>query len=672
MKTKLFYKQMTRSVKTVAVNVVILTVVTAFFCMSLNLYSSSMQNLMQSEDTYSTIAVMELYGDVNEYGELTERSDEDYAGYLPVSVEGYDFYDILNCDGVLGYDLRIRCAAYIEDHPATIDDDGMNAFMTNETVIRFTLSRDEEVRIPISWSEDYTAYRSQNINPIYLKDIVSAVDFLWYNKEQFMSKGIYISPSSNKYNQEQRTYYAEQVKKLNRSDETDYVVLYPGVEYIASIYIDEGWKVREDSNGLMTGNQRFDPGYITYFGDNFRVVYGRNVEELSETVGYKAEQPFPIARWEDVQNDTTLKEQWEGAWEAANYNLCTYNVCLTKDITGVPAFHLGGAFLADGRMITKAEYEQGAKVCMVSKQLAQQQHWYVGDKLNMDFYHFEAFANTNEAVQQSYPIYHKNTEGFFDSGEFEIVGIFDQKTIVGNSGISQSTIAMPWNQIYIPHNAVQNTLLETELPVHGALLTIWLENGSVDAFLRDVDTLGITQKTNDFTPTFSFYDQGYSLIQPSLQSMYGTAKLLLVLSASLLLVTCTLLAYFFAQNQKHNIGILRMLGGKKKQAIAAVLACVLVLTLLGAIPGAILGHGLTKRVGDTMLNGTKEDEKLANLKAYVLTETEKATMELVVEAEPATTFAATLGTLLFPLLVVLFILCYINKEPRELLPKSKL
>ena len=103
--------------------------------------------------------------------------------------------------------------------------------------------------------------------------------------------------------------------------------------------------------------------------------------------------------------------------------------------------------------------------------------------------------------------------------------------------------------IYIPHNSVQNTLPEEELPVHGALLTLWLENGSINDFLADMDALGLTErKEGQYNPTFTFYDQGYSVIQPSLQGMYSTAKLLLILSVLLLVITCVLLSYFFAQN----------------------------------------------------------------------------------------------------------------------------
>lgn len=666
MSFRLFLMQTGRNHKRLVLNCLLLAAVTAFFVMSLNLYSNSVYNLEQVDNTYSTIAVMELYGDVNKRGELTKPGSDNHKGYLSVAVDGFDIEKIVNASGVEGYDLRAKYAAYIEGEPAMQHDPSGevdNIVMASEDIIRFTVEGDVPITIPISWNEDYKGYDQM----IYLNVSETAAGCYWYKKTNFSCDGIAIG-----FTEKARSYYAEQVKKLNRNDETDYVTFYPGVEYIAGTWMTSGWHTTEDSNGLLVGIRRFHPSYMDYFSEDFYVSYGKK-ENADSVGGMDADQPFPIARWEDVQNDPVLKEQWAGVWEAMKYNTCAYTVCLTDDITGVPVFHLGGAFLADGRMITEEEYETDAKVCMVSKEMAKLQGWRVGDKLDMDFFQFEAFPNNNTTEWDSQPVYHKNTEGFFDSGEYEIIGIFDQKTLVGNSGIAASTLTMAWNTIYIPHNAVQNTLPEEKLPVHGALLTIWLENGAIDDFLADMDALGITEvKDGQYNPTFTFYDQGYSMIQPSLQSMHSTAELLLVLSALLLVITCVLLAYFFAQNQKHNIGIFRMLGGKKLQALVAVLVCAMMITVIGALPGAVIGHMLAEQVGEMMLTGNLvENEKTAALRAYVLTAEENDTTQLGVQANNALSVMAGLTALLFPLLILAFVIGYIGKEPRELLPKNK-
>ena len=111
---KLFMLKIFHNVKQSVLSLLILAIVTAFLVMSLNLYHNGCQNLEQAEDTYSTIAIVELYGDVNRCGELTPPGSNDHKGYLSVAVDGYDIDEIVNVRGVIGYDLRAKYAAYID------------------------------------------------------------------------------------------------------------------------------------------------------------------------------------------------------------------------------------------------------------------------------------------------------------------------------------------------------------------------------------------------------------------------------------------------------------------------------------------------------------------------------------------------------------------------------
>ncbi len=669
MKTKIFYGEMRRSFRTVATFGLILLVVTAFFVMSLNLYSTGVRNLALADETYRTIAVMELYGDIDKWGGLSAPGSENYMGYHSVGVDGYDLSGIVSAAGVTGYDLRTRYAAYIKDQPAISDLNigGPQTLMFGEDIIRFTLEKDQPVTIPTGWSEEYWDYESKG-EVLFLLVSDSAASRLRYEKRDFYSDGIYMGDDAAS-----RDYYADQVRKLNRSDETDYVTLYPGVEYIAATALQPGWEIHEDSKGFFVGPQIFSPRDLCYFRDDFCLRYSAFGDEwIDYTVGYQADQPFPVARWEDVQNDPQLKARWEAAWETLDYSMCSYNICLTDDISGVPVFHLGGTLISKGRMITEEEYAAGAKVCMVSRQMAELQGWYVGKKLNMSLYQFEAYPNSNNWNSGDQAVYHQNTRGFFDGGEYEIVGIFDQKTLKGNSGISASSLAVPWNMIFIPRNSVSEPPQEKTERVHAALLTLWLENGSIDAFLEDMDARGITSGAEgEYHPSFTFFDQGYSIVQPGLQRMHSTAKLLLILSGLLLVITCVLLAWFFAQNRKHTVGIFRMLGGKKRQAVTAVLLCALLITCFGAAPGAVLGHSLSQKVGETLLlEDLAESEEMAAIRAYVLATEETGGMELTAEADPALSAAAACAALLFPLLLAGFVLGYIREEPKALLPQK--
>lgn len=667
---KIFLQQLKRGGKRTALYILLLTAVTAFFVMSVNLYRSSTQNLASLEDTYSTIAVMELKGDVNYWGELTEPGRESYMGYKSVAVNGYDFSKIVSADSVIDWDLREQYGAYIENEPALEHE---TYVMAHEDIIRFRLKGNEPVEIPILWETS----RPQIGEPIELEVLDSAAGCYRYS-------GTFLTQALAMYLDGDWENYFDDVQRLNDNDRTDAVILYPGVEYVVTTWMNAGWwpseehgvyeytgRIHPESDFVVETHPLLLPGDLYYGRDGLRVGY--HVDSEFTTWDNTHSQPFPIQRWEDVENDAELSAYFEGAWEGVKIQTSTYNVTLTNDITGVPVYHLGGAYLKDGRTITEEEYESGAKVCMISDELAYLQGWSIGDTLDMQFFVPAAIPHSNDEWSSVQPIWHKETEGFFDRGEYEIVGIYAQTPTTGNSGIDRSTLAMAWNTIYVPHNSVENATPDEELPVHAALLTIWLENGTIDSFLDDMEMLGITEaKEGQYNPTFTFFDQGYSLVQPGLEAMHGTAALLLALSSVLLVVTCLLLAYFFAQSQKQSVGIFRMLGGSKGKSVLAVLACALVVAASGTVIGALAGHVLTERVGgEIMATSLTRSEEAGAFQAFVLDAGQEKEPLSVTPDTVLTAVGASIALTLPVALILCFVMLYIHKEPRALLPKGE-
>lgn len=667
---KIFLQQLKRGRTRTTLYILLLTAVTAFFVMSVNLYRISTQNLASLHDTYSTIAVMELMGDVNTFGELTEPGNENYLGYKSVAVNGYDFSEIVAADSVKDWDLREQYGAYIENEPALVHE---TYVMAHEDIIRFRLKGEEPVEIPILWE-----FSSPSTgDPIELDILDSAAGCYRYS-------GTFLPESIVMYFDEGWETYHDEVQRLNGSDRTDAVILYPGVEYVVTTGMNAGWwpteehgvyeytgKLDLDSDFSVSDHPILQPTAIDYGRDNYRVGY--HIDSEFTTWANTRTQPFPIQRWEDVETQPELKAYFEGAWEGVRIQTATYNVTLTNDITGVPVYHLGGAYLKDGRAITQEEYESGAKVCMISDKLAYLQGWSVGDTLDMQLFAFDAFPQSNSEWSYEQAIWHKETEGFFDRGSYEIVGIYAQTPITGNSGIDRSTLSMTWNTIYVPHNSVENATPDEKLPVHAALLTIWLENGTIDSFLHDMETLGITDvKEGQYTPVFTFFDQGYSLVQPGLEAMHGTAELLLALSSLLLVFTCLLLAYFFAQNQKQSVGIFRMLGGSKSEAVLAVLLCALVVAVSGALLGAWAGHVLTECVGgEIMATNLAQSEAAGAFQAFVLDAAQEKEPLSITPDIALTAVGAGMALTLPMVLILCFVLCYIHKEPRALLPRGE-
>ena len=678
----------------------VLVILTAFFCTSLNLYMNSQYNLRLADETYTTIAVMELYADVDSYGNLISNitKADDYAGYYALTVYGYDLEPIINAPSVKKYELRARYGAFSENNIAKKMDENIRGLIVpyyNEDVLHFKLNIDNNTMLdPYNAGQEITPNLTPNgfaLPDLVLRGIYSDREKHWLISfvfdvidtatDAFLTKdknagrinaGVDIS---GEYIFE---HYTDALKKLNYTDPSqNYVYLEPDVEYIGVIRALHGNAGRGEFGTEMLGKntitQMFFEADLFFIKPAYRYQKGRNANQ--EFVGkiYTEEHPFWLYKYEDVENDPELKEKYEQISRAYHINSRSFGVTTTNDITGIPAFNLGNMFIREGQAISDEEFASGAKVCMISKEQAVVQNWKVGQKINFNFYEYGFFTNATFWNSQLSPRYtYTSPDKFFDSGEYEVVGIYDVRPMTGSSTISEAAISVPWNTIYIPERSLENAPAKEDRPVTGALLTIWLENGKIEPFIERMNELGITgAKQGDYEARFTFYDQGYSRIQPSLEALSGTAELLLILSSSLLVIAALLLAFFYAQSQKQSIGTMRLLGCSKARAFAAVMLSALIIAVTGALIGAAIGHALTAGVGESiMANANQTPEEFLAFSAY-LAESTQVEVEFALGADAKVSLLTCLAALgLFIAGTLVFVARYLGKGPRELLPRA--
>lgn len=669
MHRKIFLQQTKRSKKTM-LYLLLLFAATAFFVTSVNLYQNSIHNLKVSEETFSTLAVTEIYGEVDKYGELVKPNSEEHIGYQAVGVKGYDVRDILDSKAVESYDLRSHYGAYIEGHPAMYygpdtSSSGEiydNWFTRSNNVIRFNIQGSEPVELEYNPDESYT----WGWRPFYLEILEDAAGFASYPD--------YLPYNHFGFDKEAWAAHEEDIKELNQTDDTDKLIFYPDVEYIAILRYHPCWNwvgeagtweyrdrgLHDDQFEFATPVQDYQSIRLTYDGS-------RESREYEES-----DSPFPIQRVEDVEKNPELKAYFEDIWQDTSVQSCTHNIVTTNDVTSVPAFHLGSAALTEGRLITQEEYEKGANVCLVSEEMVKNQKWKIGDKLDMKLFESEYIPEDRAWVLGDQPIYDAAETPFVEEGEYEIVGIYSRYPTAGNAELAPNTLEiLPYN-IYIPTKSISKERKPEELLIHGSTFSVKLKNGRVEDFLADMEEKGlIERKEGRYEPKFTFYDQGYSAVESGLRSMNSTAKLLLLLSSVLLLVVCILVAYFFWQNQRQTVGIFRLLGGTKKQAVLEVLHCALAITVLGAAAGGILGCGVTNLAGTGIMEENLEELEMDMTGAYDMSGFAEQEADIRIQADPLATLGACGATLLYPLFLLGFAALDINKEPRELLPKGK-
>ena len=670
MRRKIFIEQLKRSKKTV-VYLCLLGIATAFFVMSIILYANSSGNLKVAEEAFSTLAVTELYGEVDKYGNLVERNSEEHIGYEAVGVRGYDFSEIVSSEYVESYDLRTNYGAFIEEDPAMIYSWSANSkgelleiywLMRSNNVIRFKITAEEPLELeyvppgPDRWN-------NRGFFGVEVLDEASGA-FDYPDRLIYSTLG---------YKQEEWEAIAEEIKAFNQADDTDKLILQPDVEYIAVVGY-HGYWTRNKETGV------WEPSERQGIGDTFRLVtpwqdfesWRLTYDDSKEGIEYeRLDTPFSIQRWEDVQNDPQLKAYFDDLWQDIYVQQRTHNVVATNDVTSIPAFHFGGAELTEGRFIAEKEYAEGAKVCLISNELAENQNWKIGDKLNMKLFESD-YISAEARNNHDQPIYNGEETAFVHEGEYEIVGIYSSNEVKGYTELATSTTEHLNYNIYVPAKSISAQRDLSDAIIHGSTFSVKLKNGSIDAFKAEMEAKGITTvEAGKYVPTFHYYDQGYSAVRSSLLSMNSTAKLLLLLSTILLLIVCILIAYFFWQNQRQTVGIFRMLGGTKKNAIIAVLTCAMILTGIGAAAGGIAGYGTAYVVGTGIVKANVKEIEMDMSQDNDLSALTDQQSDIRVAADPLVTLAASGASLLYPTFLLGFAAMDINKEPRELLLKGK-
>ena len=679
-------KQLFRKPIRTVLCILVLVLLTAFFCTSLNLYMDSRHNLQLANDTYTTIAIMELYADVDSRGNIINdvTKAEDYAGYHALTVYGYDLEPIITAPSVKKYELRARYGAFSKDNIAVKYNDKKQAVpICNEDIIRFKIvpEHQEQAEADKEWNDvefiDDGRYRIHTFSFVdsdthtsrkYNLDIIeSAINVFDYEKLPIL----FNISLDNIYTTTPLTDTNSLMPSAEYADKPDCIILEPNTEYIASIS-----GLSSSSNTFNAANslykiQTFGVARDKFFRSNYYCYSIGRSEYVS--CDYPYENPFWIYEYDELKSKPEMLKKYEQIARAYYINSRSFGVMTTNDLTGIPAFHLGNMFIPEGRMITEEEYASGAKVCMISTDLAKLQGWNVGDKIDFSFYEYNNFVNATIWGSRLSPHYtYTDPDHFFDNGEYEIVGTYNVRPLTGTSAVSASAVSVPWNTIYIPEKSLENAPAEEDRPVTGALLTIWLENGKIEPFIERMNELGITgSKQGDYEARFTFYDQGYSRIQPSLEALSGTAELLLILSSSLLVIAALLLAFFYAQSQKQSIGTMRLLGCSKARAFAAVMLSALIIAVTGALIGAAIGHALTASVGGSiMASANQTPEEFLAFSAY-LAESTQVEVEFALGADAKVSLLTCLAALgLFIAGTLVFVIRYLGKGPRELLPRA--
>ena len=619
-------------------------VAAAFFCLSANLYRNSRGNLAAAEDAFSTIGVLEFYQTLDADGNRVDLGGKGRVGAFSTAVADLDLQALRALPGVTGVDLRPMFAAYIPGHTAYEEtEQGLFPGFWWDGII-FTLAENQPVTFDPAKGAIVEITVLENTNKAFEYPARS------YELNCFMYQDFDLQA------------YEEAFALLGQDG---MIRLEPGINYLAFIE-NRSAEGKTESGALQIEKDLLllQDAYAAEIYPRYRNgIAGIPLLDTKPAAG----QTFWLWKQSDAEAIPSVKSYWEAAAQAYQYSASSFAVMATNGLDDIVQFHQGQCFIAEGRGFSAEDYCEGNRVCVVSRKLAEQFGWQVGDLVDMQFYPCDTFfedANGNAPYYSGHlAVYQQDCGGFFDGSAYTIVGIWEEQSTLQVSTVSSRT-ALLWNTILVPTGSVQN-LDTVEAPASGSRLTVHLENGMMEAFLEAAAQVTLSESADEVKITA--FDQGYSQAQDSLQSMLGTAQFLLTLSSVLLLVAGVLLAFFYTQSQKGNMALMRLLGCSRRQAGTMSLLGSLLILLPGGVLGTAAGHLMTNRVAGAILNSTNSLDKpeYAGFREIFGVQAE---VEFALSARTSVS-AAALGVAagLFLLACTVFTLLLLRKEPRAAL-----
>ena len=550
----------------------LMALVCAFLTLGLNLRASTEQNLKDIYDSYEVIAVPSFQGYVDRRGKLTVTGD--HAGYWPCVAEDYDLTPILNASGVQSVDVRSRYGAYVSnegfERGVAVSRPAGRGFTD---VIRFVYLGDEPMTLQVI--DQRNRFEQELYTDLPLK-------VLW---------------SAGGYPVE--TAYPESVPVgLVVGDS---VTLEPGKEYIATV-CGSKYRVGDTTARVEVRAMRFDicehlKEHHPYYDGGAHWESGVYMEFREN---YRAIAEYTEDFWETEQG-----KLFAAAAQCCYYDIRSINAVTTNDLTSALPFYKGNLSVVEGRSFTDEDYQKGNHVCIVSRELADLNHWKVGDTIDFSF--FESKYMYTRASDELFPIYDTYTEGFFDNGTYEIIGLYDGLVTVRESTEIHyhEEIGALWIDVYLPEKSVENA---PPPKLSNYNTTIRLETLSGMQFLAEMEDSGLTKKPESgYQVTFTLYDQGISAMADGLRQMSDISILTVSLSAAASLLSIAVLAIFHLWRSKKEIACLRSLGVRKGQVLVVILAGLLVAGALGGAAGALCGHKISGQVAERILASASED-----------------------------------------------------------------
>jgi len=290
-------------------------------------------------------------------------------------------------------------------------------------------------------------------------------------------------------------------------------------------------------------------------------------------------------------------------------------------------FYEGSAWVYEGRYPTEEEYAQGSAVCLAPRVFAENNGLSVGDQVTARLYYTDTRNGPgwvfllNGGIRIHFSVLGQDGELLspFEEKAYTIVGLYDYTP--GVEGIGADELIVPLRSVRNPMENIVD---------YGAMAddntSFRIENGSIAQYLETAAKNGADNLV------FTFYDRGYSALMEGVRNLKNMSAALLIMGLIAAVILTLQISHIYITKQKNRLSIERLLGMTGKRCRNISLAGILILLLLGTVPGVAAGMSLADEIGaEDMEQEKKEDagqetakQEAAEQKTEEQTEVEEA------------------------------------------------
>lgn len=247
-------------------------------------------------------------------------------------------------------------------------------------------------------------------------------------------------------------------------------------------------------------------------------------------------------------------------------------------------FYEGSAWVYEGRYPTQEEYAKGSLVCLAPREFAENNGLSVGDQVMTRLY----YTCPADEAEWNFMLMGGGSYGFsFLGSDGEVLSPFEEKayTIVGLYDYTPAVKGLGREELIVPLHSVEK---KTENIVqYGAMAdgstSFQIENGTVADFLE------ISAKYGADNLIFTFYDRGYAALIEGIRNLKNMSAALLIMGLISAVILTLQISHIYIAKQKKRLSIERLLGMSGKKCGSICLTGILILLLLGTVPGVAAG-----------------------------------------------------------------------------------